>query len=210
MVGYLTQTSHFDALACVPLPDHNENTTYLPGLEKALRGFDVVVIDDRFAIRIREADEFYASVIPAELSPAAGAVMRQAFAGLLWSKQFYHFVIEDWLNGDPGQPPPPESRKHGRDCQWVHLFNEDVISMPDSWEYPWYAAWDLAFHMIPFAMVDPDFAKDQLRLFLREYEIGELVAYRGCDDGEDCVFERLAQVQPGINASLEIALTPEF
>ncbi len=136
-------------------------------------------IDGIFARRIAEADEFY-SFCPEHYSDDARMVQRQAFAGLLWSKQFYHFVIEDWLKGDPTQPPPPASRWHGRNSDWVHLFNEDVISMPDTWEYPWYAAWDLAFHMIPMALVDPDFAKSQLSLFLREWYThpnGQVPAY---------------------------------
>jgi hypothetical protein len=135
--------------------------------------------DGLIAERICEADEFY-SFAPQSLSDDAKQVQRQAFAGLLWSKQFYHFVIEDWLKGDPGQPPPPAVRWEGRDSNWVHLFNDDIISMPDSWEYPWYAAWDLAFHMIPMAQVDPDFAKSQLRLFLREWYMhpnGQIPAY---------------------------------
>jgi len=135
--------------------------------------------DGLIAERICEADEFY-SFAPADLSEDGKRVQRQAFAGLLWTKQFYHFVIEGWLKGDPGQPTPPESRWYGRDSNWVHLFNEDVISMPDTWEYPWYAAWDLAFHMIPMAQVDPDYAKSQLRLFLREWYMhpnGQIPAY---------------------------------
>jgi hypothetical protein len=135
--------------------------------------------DGVFAERIVEADEFYCFA-PQNLSTDAKRVQRQAFAGLLWSKQYYHFVIEDWLKGDLGQPPPPASRVQGRNSRWIHLFNEDIISMPDSWEYPWYAAWDLAFHMIPFAQVDPDFAKNQLRLFLREWYMhpnGQIPAY---------------------------------
>ena len=105
---------------------------------------------------------------------------RQAYAGLLWSKQFYHYIVRDWLEGDPQQPPPPASRAAGRNADWPHLYNRDVISMPDKWEYPWYAAWDLAFHMIPFARIDPDFAKQQLVLFLREWYMhpnGQLPAY---------------------------------
>ena len=105
---------------------------------------------------------------------------RQAYAGLLWSKQFYHYIVRDWLEGDPQQPPPPASRATGRNADWPHLYNRDVISMPDKWEYPWYAAWDLAFHMIPFARIDPDFAKQQLVLFLREWYMhpnGQLPAY---------------------------------
>src|SRR5262249_15663212 len=96
-------------------------------------------------------------------------VSRQAYAGLLWSKQFYHYVVKEWLNGDPEQPPPPESRKHGRNADWKNLFSRDVISMPDKWEDPWFAAWDLAFHMSPFAHIDPQFSKEQLVLFLREW-----------------------------------------
>ena len=91
-----------------------------------------------------------------------GSVARQAFAGLLWSKQYYHYVVKHWLDGDPAQPPPPPAREHGRNREWTHLYNADVISMPDKWEYPWYAAWDLAFHCVPLALVDSDFAKEQL------------------------------------------------
>ncbi len=136
-------------------------------------------IDGLFAERILEADEFY-SFAPATLSTDAKSVQRQAFAGVLWSKQFYHFVVETWLKGDPGQPSPPSGRWNGRDSQWVHLYNKDVLSMPDKWEYPWYAAWDLAFHTIPLALVDPDYAKSQLRLFLREWYLhpnGQIPAY---------------------------------
>jgi hypothetical protein len=135
--------------------------------------------DGIFAERIAEANRFY-SFAPPGLSEDGKRVQRQAFAGLIWSKQFYHFVVEDWLKGDPAQPPPPASRLNGRDSRWVHLFNADVISMPDKWEYPWYASWDLAFHTIPFALVDPDFAKSQLRLFLREWYMhpnGQVPAY---------------------------------
>ena len=105
--------------------------------------------------------------------------MRQAYAGLLWTRQFYYYVVKDWLDGDPTLPPPPQ-RKDGRNADWPHLFNRDVISMPDKWEYPWYAAWDLAFQMVPMARVDPDFAKEQLVLLLREWFMhpnGQLPAY---------------------------------
>ena len=118
--------------------------------------------------RIKEAHEFYLFQ-PAALSDDARGVQRQAFASLLWSKQFYHYVIDQWLKGDPAFPPPPAQRLMGRNRSWHHLFNDDVLSMPDKWEYPWFAAWDLAFHMIPFSLVDPDFAKQQLSLFLREW-----------------------------------------
>src|SRR5204863_284824 len=105
-----------------------------------------------FAQRQAEADEFYSTVIPTDHSDDARRVMRQAFAGLLWSKQFYHYDVKRWLQGDPAQPPPPPERWRGRNHEWLHLYNDDVISMPDTWEYPWYAAWDLAFHMLPLAL----------------------------------------------------------
>jgi hypothetical protein len=136
--------------------------------------------DALFATRKREADDFYAAIIPSDLSPDAKNVMRQGFAGLLWSKQFYHYVVKRWLDGDPGQPPPPGERTRGRNHDWPHLYNSDVISMPDKWEYPWYAAWDLAFHCVSLALVDPDFAKDQLVLLLREWYMhpnGQFPAY---------------------------------
>lgn len=143
--------------------------------DKPFRDFDQV-----FADRIAEADSFYAAHIPGELTDDQKSVSRQAYAGMLWSKQFYHFVVDDWLKGDAHQPPPPKQRKRGRNSDWRHLYNRDVISMPDKWEYPWYAAWDLAFHMIPFARIDPDFAKRQLILFLREWYMhpnGPIPAY---------------------------------
>jgi hypothetical protein len=135
---------------------------------------------DVFSRRQREADEFYTTVIPESLSDDAKSVMRQAFAGMMWSKQFYHYVVRDWLSGDPGQPAPPEGHRDGRNGQWPHLYNADVISMPDKWEYPWYAAWDLAFHCVPLALVDSEFAKEQLILLLREWYMhpnGQLPAY---------------------------------
>jgi hypothetical protein len=136
--------------------------------------------DEVFAARLRETDDFYNTVIPAGASDDARNVMRQAFGGLLWSKQFYHYVVADWLKGDPTQPPPPEGRRYGRNSQWPQLYNADVISMPDKWEYPWYAAWDLAFHCVPLALVDSEFAKEQLLLLLREWYMhpnGQLPAY---------------------------------
>ena len=136
--------------------------------------------DRIFAQRKNEADEFYATVIPQDLSSDAQNVMRQGFAGMLWSKQFYHYVIKNWLEGDPGDVPPAVERKTGRNSQWPHLYNADVISMPDKWEYPWYAAWDLAFHSVPLALVDCEFAKEQLVLLLREWYMhpnGQLPAY---------------------------------
>jgi hypothetical protein len=139
-----------------------------------------VEFDRVFARRIQECNEFYDAKIPISLSGEERRVARQANASLLWSKQFYHYVVKDWLNGDPDQPKPPTERLQGRNHEWAHLFNRDVISMPDKWEYPWYAAWDLAFHMIPFARLDPQFAKDQLLMFLREWYMhpnGQIPAY---------------------------------
>ena len=129
--------------------------------------------DETIAARRREADDFYDALLPpGTASGRAGelrAVHRQALAGMLWSKQFYHYVVAPWLGGDPGQPPPPPERRRGRNRDWRHLYNERVMSMPDTWEYPWYAAWDLAFHCLPLALVDPTFAKEQLDLLLREW-----------------------------------------
>jgi len=136
--------------------------------------------DAMFEERKREADEFYDTVTPENISQDAKAVMRQALGGLLWSKQFYYYDMGSWLKGDPAEPPPPSERLNGRNSQWAHLYNDDIISMPDKWEYPWYAAWDLAFHCVPLAIVDPDFAKDQLVLLLREWYMhpnGQLPAY---------------------------------
>jgi hypothetical protein len=138
-----------------------------------------------FALRQVEADEFYATVIPDTLSPDARNVMRQALAGQLWSKQFYHYEVKRWLEGDPAQPAPPPERLHGRNHEWIHLYNADVISMPDKWEFPWYASWDLAFHCVVLALVDPEFAKEQLTLILREWYMhpnGQIPAYEWAFD----------------------------
>jgi hypothetical protein len=120
-------------------------------------------------MRISEADQFYAQVQPADLTPDERLVQRQAFAGLMWGKQFYHYSVELWLKGDPSGPPPPAAREGGRNHDWPHLYNLDVLSMPDKWEYPWYASWDLAFHTLPIALIDPEWAKRQLVLLLREW-----------------------------------------
>ena len=132
------------------------------------------------ARRLEEADEFYRKRVGSSSSEDAANVQRQAFAGMFWSKQFYHYDVRTWLEGDPTQPPPPPERRSGRNHKWKHLFNADVLSMPDKWEYPWYAAWDLAFHCVNLALVDPDFAKEQLILLLREWYMhpnGQLPAY---------------------------------
>src|SRR6266436_6784062 len=124
---------------------------------------------ETFTKRRAEADEFYGEIAPSSLTKEQRAVQREAFAGLLWSKQFYHYIVDQWLDGDPDQPPPPDERKHGRNSGWRHLYNERVMSMPDKWEFPWYASWDLAFHCLPLALVDVQFAKAQLDLIVREW-----------------------------------------
>ena len=136
--------------------------------------------DETFAQREAEADEFYQHTLEGELTDSERTVMRQANAGLLWTKQFYHYIVKDWIGGDPEQPEVSASRQHGRNHDWPHLFSRDVLSMPDKWEYPWFAAWDSAFHMIPFAHLDPHFTKEQLVLFLREWYMhpnGQIPAY---------------------------------
>src|SRR6516165_8888383 len=157
------------------LPGSTTPATALPAAKDPFADFN-----DVFALRLKEADEFYDAVIPSESDNEAKKVARQGYAGLLWSKQFYHYSIREWLSGDPAQPTPPPERHFGRNREWAHLFNRDVISMPDKWEYPWFAAWDLAFHMIPFSKIDPHFAKKQLLLFLREWYMhpnGQIPAY---------------------------------
>ena len=136
--------------------------------------------DKTFEQRRKDADEFYATVIPDKLSDDSRLVMRQAIAGMLWCKQWYHYDVTRWLHGDPTGPTPPARRLHGRNRDWTHLYNDDVVSMPDSWEYPWYAAWDLAFHCVALAHLDAEFAKSQLILLCREWFMhpnGQLPAY---------------------------------
>ncbi|WP_432799321.1 MGH1-like glycoside hydrolase domain-containing protein [Poriferisphaera sp. WC338] len=134
-----------------------------------------------FKQRKQECDDFYRVIIPGAITSEEAEVMRQSYAGLLWTKQFYHYVVRDWLQGDPNMPGPPEEREEDtRNRDWTHVFSRDVLSMPDKWEYPWFAAWDLAFHMIPFAKIDPHFAKRQLELMLREWYMhpnGQIPAY---------------------------------
>src|SRR3984893_15525900 len=167
--------SNSPMVGAINAPGHAERAEGVPGTNDFGAGFDAL-----FARRQKEADEFYASRIPKELSEDAKLVMRQAFAGMMWSKQFYHYDVRTWLDGDPAGPPPPKARLRGRNHDWTHLYNDDGISMPDNWEYPWYAAWDLAFHTIPIALIDPDYAKEQLILLLREWYMhpnGQLPAY---------------------------------
>lgn len=141
---------------------------------RGLGGFDETI-----ALRVREADEFYQDFIPANASDEEKMICRQGYASLLWTKQFYYYAMDEWLNGD-GDATPPKERLQGRNKEWNHLYARDILSMPDKWEYPWFAAWDTAFHMLPFAMIDPDFAKNQLLLLLREWYMhpnGQLPAY---------------------------------
>lgn len=143
--------------------------------KRAFAGFDRVVAE-----RLREADDFYGELQRDIHDEDVRRIQRQAFAGLIWNKQFFYYDVRQWLDGDPGQPAPPSSRRAGRNREWEHLNNADIISMCDKWEYPWYAAWDLAFHCIPFALIDADFAKGQLDLLTREWYMhpnGQLPAY---------------------------------
>jgi len=136
--------------------------------------------DQVFADRRREADEFYGELQCDMTSDEDRLIQRQALAGLLWSKQFYYYDVAQWLDGDPGQPTPPPERQHTRNVDWRHLNNADIVSMPDKWEYPWYAAWDLAFHCLPLAMIDSEFAKSQLLLLTKIWYLhpnGQLPAY---------------------------------
>jgi hypothetical protein len=142
---------------------------------KGLAGFE-----QDFATRIAECDEFYQDVLPKQVNAEDAMICRQGYAGLLWTKQFYEYIVSDWIHGDSDEPAPAESRERGRNSDWGHFFARDILSMPDKWEYPWFAAWDTAFHMMPFAKIDPDFAKSQLLLLLREWYMhpnGQLPAY---------------------------------
>ncbi len=148
--------------------ENNQNTT-------PFADFDTI-----FNQRLAEADEFYAELQQSIKTEDEKLVQRQAFGGMLWSKQFFYFDVDQWINGDPAQPKPPANRRRGRNSDWKHLNNADIISMPDKWEYPWYAAWDLAFHCIPLALVDSDFAKQQLLLITKEWYMhpnGQFPAY---------------------------------
>jgi len=172
-LGALDNSSRM--VGTIDSPGQHERSPGVPAANDFGAGFDAL-----FATRQKEAEDFYASRIPKDLSDDAKLVMRQAFSGMLWCKQFYHYDVRHWLDGDPAGPPPPKERLQGRNKDWAHLYNDDIISMPDKWEYPWYAAWDLAFHCITLALVDPDFAKEQLILLLREWYMhpnGQLPAY---------------------------------
>jgi hypothetical protein len=152
-----------------------------PRLDAVPAGADLT---DGFAATLEsrrsEADDYHAGLTPRDLDPEEARTLRQAAAGMLWSKQFFHYDVARWLTGDPTQPEPPGQRLQGRNAAWTHLDNRDIISMPDPWEYPWYASWDLAFHCVPLAHLDPAFAKRQLILLCREWYMhpnGQLPAY---------------------------------
>lgn len=133
-------------------------------------GIDEEKFDDLFELRRYEADEFYWRISPLPITADLRNIQRQAFAGMLWSKQYYHFIWDQWQNGDPNSPvKPPPLRAGGRNAQWRHMYLDDILSMPDCWEYPFFAAWDSAFHCIPLAMIDPEFAKKQLDVLTREW-----------------------------------------
>jgi Glycosyl hydrolase family 63 C-terminal domain len=136
--------------------------------------------DATFRQRQEDADEFYGVVLPSKLSDDSKRIARQGFAGMLWSKQYYHYVITDWLQGDPAQPSPPPEHQHGRNSDWTHFFARDVLSVPDKWEFPWFASWDLGFHCVALAYIDPQLAKQQILLMLREWYThpnGQIPAY---------------------------------
>ena len=163
------------------IPAREERVVRLRLSRRDIGGAKVgVELDRTFEARIGESEEFYRERLPEGATEDERRVLRQGYAGLLWSKQFYNYVVRDWLEGDPAQPAAPAARHKGRNADWSHVFNRDVISMPDKWEYPWYVAWDLAFRIIPFARIDPHFAKEQLLLFLREWYMhpnGQIPAY---------------------------------
>ncbi len=162
------------------VPPHGEVTLRLrlrpaEATDDAFGNFDAAM-----QARRDECDAFYAALQVGMDDADKRLVQRQAFAGMLWSKQFYGFDIRKWLNGDPAEPRPPRERLLGRDADWTHLYSDDIFSMPDCWEYPWFAAWDLAFHCVTFALIDPAFAKAQLVLLLQSrflHPNGQMPAY---------------------------------
>lgn len=176
------QGTKFCPLFCLDIDGQSEQVfQFRMGLEKELpQNLFGANFERTFDSRKREYEEYYTAKVAPELTPEEANVNKQSYAGLLWTKQFYHYAVEDWQHGDPQGPKVSENRKYIRNYDWEHAYNRDVISMPDKWEYPWYAAWDLAFHMIPFANIDPYFAKEQLVLFLREWYMhpnGQIPAY---------------------------------
>ncbi|MFN8526257.1 MAG: glucosidase [Chloroflexota bacterium] len=174
--GHGTRVAAHYALHLLP----GERTEIRARLASVRHGAPFADVADVLHRRQEEADRFYADLAGESTIPEVNEIQRQAFAGLLWSKQFYHYTVDRWLRGDPGHPPPPAGRERGRNSAWMHLNAADILSMPDKWEYPWFASWDLAFHCIPLALVDPDFAKDQLVIIVREWYMhpnGQVPAY---------------------------------
>lgn len=168
------------AHVCLNLEPRGRAVLYLRWHPEAAASTDPLDLETLFAQRLAEADEFYAALQHDMDDPDARLVQRQALAGMLWSKQYYQFDVTRWHDGDPGQPKPPRARRYGRNADWRHMCNGDIVSMPDKWEYPWYASWDLAFHAAALALVDPDFAKKQLLLLVKEryqHPNGQLPAY---------------------------------
>lgn len=162
----------------ITVPAKQSTTLRLRLVKDAKCGFDD--FDVIFNTRLTECDAFYKDIQQGQADADRALIQRQAFAGMLWSKQFYHYNVNQWLNGDPSQPPPPAERLNGRNVQWQHLNTRDIISMPDKWEYPWFAAWDLSFHCLALASVDIEFAKNQLMLLVRDWYMhpnGQLPAY---------------------------------
>lgn len=162
-------------LATLDGPGEVTTNSETPTPKSPFQDFETIV-----ATRIQEANEFYHRVTPFPLSEDLRNLQRQAFAGMLWCKQYYHYIVEDWLKGTPATPQPASQRRQGRNHEWFHLYTDDILSMCDKWEYPWFAAWDLAFHCIPLAMIDPDFAKYQLDVLTREWYMhpnGQIPAY---------------------------------
>ncbi len=162
------------------LPAGGSKSIYLRISDKDLGDAWIEDLASVLELRKAEAAEFYQEAIPKRLTHEAKHLLRQVYSGMLWNKQFYHYVVEQWLNGDPSEPVPPFERIHGRNAGWRHLHNDDVVFMPDKWEYPWYAAWDTAFHCVTLALIDPAQAKEQLILLLREWYMhpnGQIPAY---------------------------------
>jgi hypothetical protein len=164
----------------IALEPHASATIRLRLSPRAIATDPFAGMDDVMEKRRIEADDFYAELADVPIGDDLRSIQRQAFAGLLWSKQYYYYVVQEWLDGDPATPPPPPQRKRGRNRDWIHLHAADVLSMPDTWEYPWFAEWDLAFHCIVLAVLDPEYAKNQLELLTREWyqhPNGEIPAY---------------------------------
>jgi hypothetical protein len=168
------------AHVCLQLGPHERSVLYLRWRPEQASDDVPLDMEALFTRRQAEADEFYAALQHDIPDADARLVQRQALAGMLWTKQYYQFDVTRWHDGDPGQPNPPRARRHGRNADWRHMCNGDIVSMPDKWEYPWYASWDLAFHAVAFAVIDPDFAKKQLLLLVKErymHPNGQLPAY---------------------------------